>query len=120
MLDASRHCDQKSFRAMVARVQDFAQDRAREGKFDAALLPSSTLVPHTLRRTYATSNLIAAALLGAGMGLDLRSLQEAMGHASLETTAGYLSDVSGFLSRHRRPVSTVAAAQQVLDLPEVA
>lgn len=37
-----------------------------------------------------------------------------MGHESLETTAHYLSDVSAYLNRRRRPVSIVEAAGRLI------
>jgi hypothetical protein len=70
--------------------------------------------PKVLRRTYACRDLILSELRGGGHGLDLRSLQEAMGHESLETTALYLSDVSSYLNRMRRPVSLVEAAASLV------
>lgn len=45
--------------------------------------------------------------------MDLRSLQLAMGHESLETTSLYLSDVSHYLQRHRRPISVADAAHVI-------
>lgn len=75
-----------------------------------------TLTPKVLRRAYACMDLIASSLLGDGLGLDLRSLQLAMRHERLDTTAIYLSDVSHDLNRYRRPVSTSDAAQRVVDL----
>ena len=56
-------------------------------------------------------NLIASSLLGDGLGLDLRSTQEAMGHERLDMTATYLSDVSHYLNRFRRPVGIADAAR---------
>ena len=37
-----------------------------------------------------------------------------MGHESLETTAPYLSDVSSYLNRHRRPISAVSVSRELL------
>lgn len=117
VLDVKRHADQKAVRSMLARLQEKATDHARRGTFPSELLPSFRLTTHDLRRTYACSSLIMAELLGPGHGLDIRSLQMAMGHASLETTALYLSDVGAYLNRHRRPRGITDVAG---DLAEVA
>ena len=91
------------------KLQELADDAVREGRLAPELRPPFALTPKVLRRTYACCNLILSELRGGGHGLDLRSLQEAMGHESLETTALYLSDVSSYLNRMRRPVSLVEA-----------
>lgn len=111
--DASRHCTPKAARTVFVKLQELAEDAVRDGRLAGELLPPFALTPKVLRRTYACCNLIASEVLGAGHGLDLRSLQEAMGHESLETTAIYLSDVASYLSRMRRPVSLVETAQRL-------
>jgi site-specific recombinase XerD len=112
--NASRHCTPKAARTVFLKLQDLVDDAVRDGRIPSELRPEFALTPQVLRRTYACCNLIASEMLGAGHGLDLRSLQEAMGHASLETTAMYLSDVASYLNRMRRPVSLVETAELLI------
>jgi integrase len=113
--DASRHCTPKAARTAVAKVRALAEAAAKAGTIPLDALPP-VLTPKVLRRTYACMNLIASSLLGDGLGLDLRSLQLALGHERLDTTAMYLSDVSHYLNRYRRPVSISDAAKRVVEL----
>lgn len=114
--DASRHCSTKAVRSAVAKVRDLAEQAVESGGMTPSLLPPFQLGPKVLRRTFACTHLIAAALLGPGYGLDIRSLQKAMGHESLETTALYLSDVSDYLNRHRRTISVTDTVKRLTDL----
>jgi integrase len=113
--DAGRHCTPKAARTAVEKVRVLAEEAACKGALPLDALPP-VLTPKVLRRTYACLNLIASSLLGDGLGLDLRSLQEAMGHERLDTTAMYLSDVSHYLNRFRRPVSIADAARRVAEM----
>ncbi len=111
--DASKHCSAKAALTVTAKVRALAE-RAVEGEqLDDSLLPPFDLTVQVLRRTFACTNLIAHALLGPGHGMDLRTLQRAMGHSSLETTAIYLNDVEGYINRHRRPQSVSESARQL-------
>jgi site-specific recombinase XerD len=114
VLDPKRHCDEKAVRAMLVQVQDMLIDKIADTNADGTLLPTFKVGPHALRRTYACMNLVMAAVLGPEHGLDLRSLQIAMGHESLETTALYLSDVDEFLTRHRRPTAITGSLGELL------
>jgi integrase len=114
--DASRHCSTKAVRSAIAKVRDLAEEAVASGHMTPSLLPPFQLSPKVLRRTFACTNLIAAALLGPGHGLDIRSLQMAMGHESLETTALYLSDVSDYLNRRRRTISVTDTVKRLTDL----
>jgi site-specific recombinase XerD len=107
--DASRHCTPKPVRTTVTKVRELAVEAVAKKRLSPELLPSFALSPKVLRRTYACTHLIMASELGAGYGMDIRSLQDAMGHESLETTAMYLSDVSAYLNRLRRPISITDA-----------
>lgn len=114
VVDPRRHCDAKAVRAICQRLYDAAVEAAARGKMGPNLLPSRMITPHTLRRTFATNQLIAAEVLGNDNGMDLRTLQEAMAHESLETTALYLSGVANYLRRYRNPISVTDAADLIL------
>ncbi len=114
--DASHHCTTKAVRTAVAKVRELAEREVAARRMEPALLPSFSLTPKVLRRTYACTNLIASALIGASAGMDLRSLQEAMGHESLETTAIYLSDVAHYLTLHRRASNVAEVAARIAQL----
>ena len=118
VLDPKRHADAKAFRSLCARVNALAREKARSGEFPGEHLPHRVITPHTLRRTYACNQLIAAHVLGSGQGMDLRTLQQALGHASLEHTSLYLSDVSSYLRRYQRPISVSEAASVIVDIHE--
>lgn len=111
--DASKHCSQKAALTVTAKVRALAERAVERGQLDDALLPSFDLTVQVLRRTFACNNLISHTLLGPEHGLDIRTLQRAMGHSSLETTAIYLSDVEDYISRYRRPRSVSESARQL-------
>jgi site-specific recombinase XerD len=114
--DASKHCSEKAALTVTAKVRDLAQQAVERKELDDSLLPSFGLTLQVLRRTFACTNLIAHALLGPGHGMDLRTLQRAMGHSSLETTAIYLNDVDDYINRHRRPHSVSESARELAAL----
>jgi site-specific recombinase XerD len=66
-----------------------------------------------MRRTFACTQLILHAL-GLG-GLELRGLQKALGHVSLETTQLYLADVHAYLSLIERPMNTRDGAKLIVE-----
>jgi site-specific recombinase XerD len=66
-----------------------------------------------LRRTFACTNVILHAMGLAG--LDLVSLQQAMGHERLDTTQIYLADVADYLQRFRRPIGIADGATAILE-----
>ncbi len=72
------------------------------------LAPNFAITPKVMRRTFACMHVILHS--EGGGGLDLVSLQEAMGHESLETTRVYLSDVASYLNRRREPTNALRAA----------
>ena len=112
--EGSKHSTEKVGRTAMDKLVEEFDDALRRGEIAPELRPSFWVTPKVLRRTYACSNLIMADQLDPGYGLDLRSLQVAMGHASLETTAVYLSDVQDYLNRHRRPVSLADGVEMLL------
>ncbi len=118
--DESRHCTQKPVRTAVAKVRALAVQEVAKGRMDPSLVPSFALTPKVLRSTYACSNLILHSQLGPGFGLDLRSLQQAMGHESLDTTAMYLGDVADYLNRHRRTMSITDGVKRLAEQPSAA
>ena len=62
------------------------------------LAPSFAVTPKVMRRTFACLNCIADSQHEPG-ARSVRELQDQMGHASLETTSLYLSDVASYLQR---------------------
>jgi integrase len=113
ILDARRHCSAKAAINVTGKVREFAKQAVANGQLDEVLVPHFAVTPQVLRRTYACTNLIAHALGDPGDGMDIRSLQRAMGHASLETTAIYLSDVEEYIHRHRRTRSVTDTVKQL-------
>lgn len=64
-----------------------------------------TIEPHDLRRTYARLNY--------GMGMDLISIQQNLGHASLATTQGYIGVMD---ASARRPAAVIEFDLSVLKM----
>ncbi len=116
--DSSKHCSTKSVRAAVAKVGDLAAKDVKDKRLEAALVPTFTITPKVLRRTYACTHLIASELMDPGEGMDIRSIQQALGHESLDTTAIYLSDVANHLSRYRRAKSVTQTVQVLAEMAE--
>jgi integrase len=115
VVDARKPCTAKAARTVLAKVQALAIEAAARGELPPELLPQFALTPKVLRRTFACANLIAAETLGAGEGMDLPSLQSALGHTSLETTAMYITNVAPYLARLHRPTSVLGAARRVAE-----
>jgi site-specific recombinase XerD len=116
VVDTRTPCTAKAARTVLAKVQTLAIEAAAKGELAPELLPQFSLTPKVLRRTFACSNLIAAETLGASEGMDLSSLQAALGHKSLETTAMYITNVAPYMARLHRPVSVVGAARRVVEV----
>lgn len=108
--DRSRHIGPKPIRAMTTALAELANE-----ELPGELSPG-TITPHVMRHTYACLHTIRAELNtdGGGSALGLRSLQMAMGHESLETTAQYLGDVANYLTRHRRLLGTLKTVDDIL------
>ncbi len=105
--DRSKPASTKAIQNLVATLSDLAQD-----ELDPTLAPPFKLTPKVFRRTYACTQVILHAL-GLG-GLDLVSLQQAMGHSRLDTTRVYLANVASYLNAHMKRVNTGAGAEQIV------
>jgi len=85
-------------------------------ELDRTLAPHFRLTPQVMRRTFACTQLILHSLnLG---GMDIRSLQQAMGHASLATTELYLADVADYINTAKTHVNTRDGARLIVELRE--
>jgi len=104
----SRHASEQAIRKTLKRLQ-----KQLEARLEPAERPRYLITPKVLRRTFACLNVILHSL-GLG-GLDLVSLQHAMGHERLDTTQVYLADVADYLNRMRRPVGITQGASAILE-----
>lgn len=108
--DRARPATAKPIRKFFEKLRKAAEAETKKGGLDPDLLPSFDLTPKVMRRTFACLALIADALSDED-GLDIRSLQKAMGHSSLEITALYLADVDRYLRRKRRRFNAMRAVE---------
>lgn len=107
VVDKAKPTTEKALRGLFDRIQD-----AADTQLPRDLAPSFKLTPKVARRTFACTQLILHRLaLG---GLDLHSLQMALGHASLETTRVYLADVAEYLNLVERPVNSIDGARRIV------
>ena len=106
-VDKAQPTTEKALRTLYTNIQVSCDER-----LSLDLQPSFKLTPKVMRRTFACTQLILHAL-GLG-GLDLRSLQMALGHESLETTQLYLADVHAYLDLIERPVNTRDGVKLIL------
>ena len=111
--DKTKPSSPQPIRRRMRRIREEVEAAARRGEFDREQLPDFELTPKVLRRTFACCQLIANTL-GVG-GLDIRSLQLALGHTSLDVTAMYLADVDAYLHRTRTALNTLAAARRITE-----
>lgn len=102
----TRPMSSQAARKAFARLQDAVEAAHPQ------LLLRFNLTPKVLRRTFACTHVILHEL-GLG-GLDLESLRQALGHASLETTQVYLADVASYLTSIRRPTSVGEGAASIV------
>jgi site-specific recombinase XerD len=84
-----------------------------EAELAPELVPHFPLTPKVMRRTFACTQLILHAL-GLG-GMDVRSLQVAMGHTRLDTTQKYMADVEDYINATRRHVNTRDGARAIAE-----
>jgi len=108
IIDKSRHTSKKTIQRICRQLSDLAQTQ-----LPLELAPTFEITPKVFRRTYACNQLILHSL-GLG-GLDLVSLQAAMGHERLDTTRTYLSDVHSYLSALQDKTNTRRAAQAIVE-----
>ena len=111
--DRSQHATAAPVRRMLAHHE--SDQRAcslqalAQAELPPDLAPAFQLTPYVLRRTFACLALVEHAL-NPGGGWDLRTLQRAMGHHSLEVTQIYLSDVERYLDLKRERFNPLEAA----------
>jgi len=105
--DRAQPCSTGAFRTMYRALTEVARV---ELPWDLA--PSFAVTPKVMRRTFACLNCIAHARYEHG-ARDLRQLQAQMGHASLETTSLYLSDVESYLQREAPRVSVMELVRRL-------
>jgi site-specific recombinase XerD len=109
VIDKSRPSTTRPFLRIMRKVADLA---ARE--LDPELVPHFPLTPKVMRKTFACTQLILHALnLG---GMDVRSLQVAMGHARLDTTQRYLADAEQYIGAVKRHVNTGDGARLITEV----
>jgi integrase len=85
-----------------------------EAELDPDLVPHFPLTPKVMRRTFACTQLILHSL-GLG-GMDVRTLQVAMGHTRLDTTQKYMADVEEYINATKRHVNTRDGARLIAEL----
>jgi integrase len=116
--DLKRHITQRPLRRLLAHeeqgarkvsLQDLANERLR-----ANLAPRFPLTPYVFRRTYACMAMIAY-VRDPSSGMDVKSLMEALGHASLDTTQLYLADVERYLGTKRTRFDPLVAARRAVE-----
>jgi integrase len=86
----------------------------RSGSAQPHELPHCAISPLVLRRTFACLALIQHRQTGKG-GMPLERLQEAMGHADMNTTKLYLSDVEDYLSVGAESYDVLEAVETALE-----
>ena len=91
--DRAQPCSTGAFRTTYRAVTEIARV-----ELPWNLAPSFAVTPKVMRRTFACLNCIADSQHEPG-ARSVRELQDQMGHASLETTSLYLSDVASYLQR---------------------
>lgn len=75
-----------------------------EQQLESELAPRFALTPKVMRRTFACTQLILHSLhLG---GMDVLTLQTAMGHARLDTTQRYLAEAEEYVGAVKRHINT--------------
>jgi integrase len=109
IIDKSQPTTTKQLRTLMKKVTQLA-----ERKLPPDLVPHFPLTPKVMRRTFACTQLILHSLnLG---GMDVRTLQLAMGHARLDTTERYLADADEYIGAAKRHVNTRDGARSIAEL----
>jgi site-specific recombinase XerD len=108
--DKSRpNSSDKPLLRVIRKVSELA-----ETALPAELVPHFPLTPKVMRRTFACTQLILHAL-GLG-GMDVRTLQKAMGHDRLDTTQKYMADVEDYINASKRHVNIRDGVRAIVEL----
>jgi site-specific recombinase XerD len=109
IVDKSAPISNKPLLRLMKKVSKLARC-----ELDPELVPHFVLTPKVMRRTFACTHLILHALnLG---GMDVRTLQKAMGHERLDTTQRYLADAEEYIGAVKRHVNTGDGARLIAEL----
>jgi site-specific recombinase XerD len=109
ILDRGRPTSAKPLRRVMKVITELA-----ERQLEPQLIPHFSLTPKVMRRTFACTQLILHSLnLG---GMDIRTLQMAMGHERLDTTQRYLADAEEYIGSVKRHVNTRDGARLITEL----
>jgi len=109
IVDRSRPTSAKPLRRVMNVITELA-----ERQLEAELIPHFALTPKVMRRTFACTQLILHSLnLG---GMDIRTLQMAMGHTRLDTTQRYLADAEEYIGSVQRHVNTRDGSRLIAEL----
>jgi site-specific recombinase XerD len=109
IIDKRQPSTGKPLRRIMRKIGELARN-----ELPPDLVPHFALTPKVMRRTFACTQLILHSLhLG---GMDVRTLQLAMGHESLETTQKYLADADEYIGAAKRHVNTRDGARLITQL----
>lgn len=108
VIDKSRRTTTRPFLRIMKKVAELAAQ-----ELDPELIPHFPLTPKVMRKTFACIQLILHAINRGGM--DVRSLQVAMGHTRLDTTQRYLADAEQYIGAVKRHVNTGDGARVIAD-----
>ena len=107
-IDTSTPSSTRPLRRLFNAIDELARQ-----ELPSEFVPDFLITPKVMRRTFACTALTLNAL-GLG-GLDIYSLQKAMGHTSLETTAVYLSDVEEYIRGRQRDFDLLGGIREMLE-----
>lgn len=108
IIDKSRPISCKPVRTVMQKIAKLA-----ERELPLELVPHFRLTPKVMRRTFACTQLILHALnLG---GMEIRTLQLALGHSRLDATEKYLADANEYIRAVKRHLNTRDGARLIAD-----